>query len=134
MASTYLLNSVENKKESFSNVLSNVKNNNVVFPNNENIEKLSFNIGSQDNKIPSSTTPALGSDQVFYLTSSYQATDDYWLELITGADAVTYPDIMTAFNFISNIQVKVGSDIHDKMDGRAMIKYICFRNLVNGKG
>ena len=130
IASNYLYKSVEDKERSFSNVLSNVTNKNLVFPDGNTIEKLPFNIGCQDNSISSSTTPSLGSDQKFYLTSSYEATDDYWLELITGADTVTYPDILTAFNFISNITVKVGADIiHDKMDGRALVKYI---SMING--
>jgi hypothetical protein len=111
----------------------NVKTTELIFPNKNTIEKSSFNIGSQWNSQSSGSTN-LGSDHKFYITNSYQGIDNLYLEILTNATNVTYPSVLTAFNFISNIKVKHGSNIIlDNYDGIALAKNLCLINNFTNK-
>jgi hypothetical protein len=132
MASNYIFNSVNNKNDSFSNSM-NVKTVELLFPDKTTIEKAKFIVGSQWNS-QGSGLYTLGSDHKFYITNSYQAVDSFYLEINTNATNVTYPTILTAFNFISNIRVKNGSDILvDNYDGKALAKNLMLINNFTNK-
>jgi hypothetical protein len=132
MSSDYIYNSVEKKNQSFSNRM-NVKQVELLFPDNSTIEKAKFNVGSQLNS-QNSGTYNLGSDHKFYITNSFQAVDNFYLEILTNATNVTYPTVLTAFNFIKNIRVKQGSNILlDNYDGKALAKNLLLINNFSNK-
>ena len=132
MSSDYLYKSVENKSNSFSNEMK-VKEVQLLFPDNSTIEKNKFNVAYQWNSQTSGAT-ILGADHKFYITNSTQGIDSFYLEILTNATSVTYPSVLTAFNFIKNIKVKHGSDILlDQYDGIALAKNLLLINNFTSK-
>lgn len=128
----FILNSVENKKDTISKRLK-LKPVNLLFPTLDDLEKNEFTFGTQVNYI-SSNTSAISNNSVlrFVLTNSFKAISNIFLELvIPGGGSPVFPtsNFHTGFNFIQNLRVTVGSNvIMDQVDGQSLLMYIAFMN------